>query len=162
VPHYDLLLNPVTDEFGNVVMVSGDIYAKVTGNWQFSSKYLDETESGRKWYLDDGEYLDTSEEAFINSITTWKVGCQVSDVSDPAWSLASPVIIGTISSTAIEDDKITFEFTISKTTVQSGIRELGLYTNSDVLVAAATFPPIGKDGRVELRVIFEIYRRDLS
>lgn len=161
VPHYMLLLNPKCDEFGHVVEVDGNILAKVTGAWTYSTKYLDEA-----WSLDDGSTLDTSETTFLNSITKWTIGTGVGDITAAGWDLSNPVVSGTIDTSKITvlDDRIKFEFVVPKAVVQSGITELGLYIpgSPDTLVAGATFPVIDKDDRTELRVVFEIYKSDLG
>lgn len=166
VPHFMLLLNPVTDEFSHVIEVDGEIFAKATGNWSYSTKYLDETLSSEMWNTDDGIFLDTSATTFLNSITTWWIGTGLGDITDPAWSLVSPVYSGTIDAADIKvfDDKYTFEFIVPKSVVQAGITEVGLYVPGapDVLVVGATFPPIEKDNRTELRVVFEVYKKDLG
>lgn len=166
VPHYMVMLNPNTDEFGNVVEVSGNIQAKITGDWEYSTKYLDETDSSKIWYLDSGVNLDESESSFIELITKWQIGTGIGDISDPGWSLVNPVASGTISASdiTIEDDKYMFEFIVPKSVIQSGITELGLYVPGapDILVAGATFPQIEKDGRTELRVVFEVHKKALA
>lgn len=166
VPHYILLVNPKTDEFGHIVEVDGEILSKVTGNWEYSTRYLDETDSDKAWNLNDGIFIDTSETSFLQSITKWVVGTGTGDITSPGWVPVNPVLSGSIdvSSIVISDDKITFEFIIPKAIVQAGIREVGLYVPGvpDVLVAGATFPPIEKDGRTELRLVFEVHKKDLG
>lgn len=166
VPHYILLINPKTDEFGHTIEVDGEILCRVTGNWEYSAKYLDETMSGRIWDTDDGTVLDMSETAFIQSITKWTLGTGFGDITSPSWSLANPVVSGVIDTgdITVSDDRITFEFIVPKAVVQAGITEIGLYIpgTPDVLVAGATFPAIEKDARTELRVVLEVHRTDLG
>jgi hypothetical protein len=165
VPHYLLLLNPQTDEFGNVIEVEGDVRTKIFGDWQPSAKYLDEVDSSLMWSVDDGEYLDDSAEAFIKSIIKWVLGDGVGDVSDSGWSVSSPILTGSIDpdDITIADDKITFEFTVPKASVGDNLQELGLYIpgSPDTLVIGSTFPKIDKSDDVEIRILVEVYRKQL-
>ena len=166
VPHYMLLLNPKTDEFGHTVEVDGEILCRVTSNWEYSTKYLDETSSAGIWYTDDGDFLDESETSFLHSITKWVIGTGYGDITNSTWDLVNPVVSGTIdtSDITVHDDRTAFEFIVPKSVVQAGITELGLYIpgSPDVLVAGATFPSIEKDERTELRVVLEVYKKDLG
>jgi len=166
VPHYILLLNPKTDEFGHTVEVDGNILCRVTGDWEYSTKYLDETTSYEMWNTDDGAILDESETSFLQSITKWTIGTGVGDITEPSWDVVSPVVSGVIdtSDITISDDIITFEFVVPKAVVQAGITEVGLYIPGapDVLVVGSTFPAIEKDARTELRVVLEVHKKDLG
>ena len=165
VPHYVLLLNPKTDEFGNVVEVDGEIRTKVLGDWELSIKYFDEDDSDGSWYFDDSMYFDESSEAFIKSITKWAVGTGDPDI-DGSFAIENEALSGTIDADdiTISDEKVTFEFKIEKSVVQGNISELGLFVPGvvDKLVVGSVFPKINKDSRVELRVLVEVYRKDLS
>ena len=165
VPHYVLLLNPKTDEFGNVVEVDGEIRTKVLGDWELSIKYFDEDDSDGSWYFDDSMYFDESSEAFIKSITKWVVGTGDPDI-DGSFAIENEALSGTIDADdiTISDEKVTFEFKIEKSVVQGNISELGLFVPGvvDKLVVGSVFPKINKDSRVELRVLVEVYRKDLS
>jgi hypothetical protein len=167
VPHYLINLNPKTDEFGNIIETDGSILTKVLENWEYSIKFFDMTESSDAWNFDDGTHFDQSAEAFIKSITKWVLGtgnypCTLSGSVD----VETPVLTGTIDTDdiTISDDKITFEFIVPKATVQSNISELGLYIpgTPDKLVLLSCFPRINKSSNVELRVVVEVYRSDLS
>lgn len=166
VPHYLLFLNPRTDESRNVYVMPGEITSRVTANWTFTVYHLDEPESSETWSLDEGIPLDASLIPDIYTITKWCFGTGTSDITDPSWSVASPVLIGSIDPTdiVVTDQKITFNFIVPKTVVQDGLTELGLYIPGapDVLVAGSTFPSIDKDDREELRVAFEVYLGDLT
>lgn len=161
VPHYTILLNPKTDESGSVIEVEGEIKAKVLGEWELSTKYFDDV-----WNFDDGTYFDESTTAFINSITKWVVGTGSPDIDGPGFSVEHPVMSGTISAAGIiiSDDKVTFDFTVPKLVVQNEMSELGLYVpgSPDKLVVGCIFPKIDKDARVELRVLVEVYKKDLT
>ncbi len=165
VPHYVLLLNPKTDEFGNIVEVSGEIKAKIMQDWQKSTKYFDGENSDEIWDFDDGTYFDDSTTAFIQSITKWKFGKGGQDVSDPSFDITA-VVEGNIDpdDITIADDKITFEFIVPKSEVQDGLNELGLYVPGapDLLVFASSFPLLDKDSRVEIKVLVEVYRESLA
>ncbi len=168
VPHYLLLLNPKTDEFGNIIEVDGEIKTKILGDWQSSQKFFDMVGSTNAWNFDDGTYFDQSEEGFLKSITKWVLGTgnYPGDLSGSFFSIENPVLTGTIESSdiTIEEDKVTFEFIVPKGTQQDGISELGLYIpgTPDKLVVASIFPKIDKDDRVELRVVVEVFKTDLS
>jgi hypothetical protein len=168
VPHYILLLNPKTDEFGHVVEVDGDIYCRVMGDWQISTKYFDQQGSGEAWNFDDGTNFDESPDAFVKSILKWKLGtgnypCSLCADSGADFVVENPVLDGDIDpdNINISSEKITFEFVVPKST-KKGISELGLFTSGGKLVVGSCFPKIDLDTRVELRVLVEIYRKDLG
>jgi hypothetical protein len=167
VPHYILLLNPKTDEFGHVIEVDGDIYCKVMGDWQVSTKYFDQEGSSEAWNFDDGTNFDESPEAFVKSILKWKLGtgnypCSLCADSGADFVVENPVLDGDIDPDNINilPEKITFEFVVPKS-AKKGISELGLFTSDGKLVVGSCFPRIDLDTRVELRVLVEVYRKDL-
>lgn len=166
VPHFMLLLNPKTDEFGHTIEVNGRIQTRVLGQWEYSTKYFDMTGEDA-WNFDSGVYFDQSSESFIKSITKWVLGtgscpCYLED-SD--FVIENPVLTGSIdpNNIIITNEKITFEFIVPKVTTQDGISELGLYIpgTPDKLVVASCFPKIDKDSRVALRVLVEVFKKDL-
>lgn len=167
VPHYMILLNPKTDERGNAIEVSGNIITKITSNWEVSQRYFDEVSSG-SWTFDGGTMtFDSSDEIFVKTITKWVLGTgnYGGDVSATDFDIQNPVLTGNIdvSDITLDADKITFEFIVPKATVQDGITELGLYIEgTDTLVLASVFPKIDKGSDVELRVVVEVYKEDLS
>jgi hypothetical protein len=167
VPHYILLLNPKTDESGHVVEVDGDIYCRVMGDWQISTQYFDQQGSGEAWNFDDGTNFDESPDAFVKDILKWKLGtgnypCSLCADSGADFVVENPVLDGDIdlNNINISSEKITFEFVVPKS-AKKGISELGLYTSGGKLVVGSCFPKIDLDTRVELRVLVEIYRKDL-
>lgn len=166
VPHYILLLNSKTDEFGNIVETDGGIETKVLGEWVYSTKYFDMQDSGDIWYFDDGTYFDESSEAFIKSITKWVLGTGTCSIRDSSPAVQSPALTGSIdpSNIVITDEKITFEFIVPKSVAQNGITELGLYVpgTPDKQVLLSCFPRIDLDARVELRVLVEVFRKSLA
>lgn len=160
VPHYVLLLNPKTDEFGHVIEVDGEIKTRILGDWEPSIKYFDDS-----WSFDETMYFDESAEAFIKSITKWSIGNGNPDIDSPTFTLDNPVESGTIDvdDISITDEKVTFEFRIPRETTLTGISELGLYVpgSPDKILVGSVFPKIDKDSRVEIRVLVEVYRKDL-
>jgi len=169
VPHYILLLNPKTDEYGHVIEVDGGIKARVTLNWQYGTKYFDAVKSGHIWTFDSGLMtFDSSAEVIIRSITQWVLGTgnypsHIDTSAGP--SIDHPVLTGSIDldDIVIDSEKYQFEFIVPKSTVQSGLSELGLYIPGvPTLVFVATFPKVDLDGRVEFRVCVQVYKRDLS
>jgi hypothetical protein len=167
VPHYMILLNPKTDERGNVITVSGDMDTKITSNWTVSQRFFDEATSG-SWTFDSGIMVfDNSDEGFAKSITKWVLGTgnYGGDLSATDFDIESPALTGTIdvSDITFDADKITFEFIVPKATVQSDLTELGLYVGgTDTLVLASLFPKIDKTLGMELRVVVEVWKKDLS
>jgi hypothetical protein len=169
VPHFLILLNPKTDERGNLIEVDGEIKAKIASNWEAGIKYFDGLGSLNMWNFDDSTMIfDASLTTFIKSITKWVLGtgnypCTLAS-SDP--TIENPVLIGSIalSDINIYDDRYEFEFIVPKATVQSDISELGLYIpgSPDRLVAISCFPKINKTSDIELRVILQVYKEDLS
>lgn len=159
VPHYLLLLNPKTDELGHIIEVDGEIRTKVLGSWEYSTKYFDMT-GANAWTFDDGTVFDQSTTGFINSITRYVLG------TGGSYAISNPVIEGTIDAAdiTITEEKIVFEFILPRSEVQDGINELGLYSTGSggTLVLASIFPKIDKANNVELRVVVEIYKSDLS
>lgn len=169
VPHYLLLLNPKTDEFGHVVTVNGEIQTKVTSDWQYGTKYFDLPDSAEAWSFDtDQMQFDTSTTSFINSVTKWVLGTgnYPSQITSSGFALQNPVLTGTIAAEdiTVEDDYFQFEFIVPKGIVQLGLSELGLYIPgaSDVLVVGCTFPKLDKTSLVEVRVVVQVYKSDLS
>lgn len=170
VPHFLLLLNPKTDEFGNVITTTGgDIKTKVMSIWQHGAKYFDFTGSGDAWSFDTGQMeFDTSVEGFLKSITKWVLGTgnYPSTLGSTGFTIQNPVLAGTIAAEdiTIEDDYFQLEFIVPKGTVQAGLSELGLYIPGapDSLVLASTFPKLDKTSLVELRVVVQVYKTDLS
>jgi len=168
VPHYILLLNPKTDEFGHIIEVDGEIKAKVLGEWQPSIKYFDAVSSGEQWDFDDGTYFDQSAEGFIKSITKWVLGTgnYPCGLGESGADVEAPALTGTIDTDdiTITDEKITFEFIVPKLSQQNGLSELGLYVpgSPDTLVLLCCFPKLDKDDQVELKVKVEVFKKDLS
>jgi len=164
VPHYILYLNPKTDEFGHVIEVDGNIQTRVLDGWEFATKYFDSVVDSSAWYFDDLiSYFDDSATSFLNSITKWVLGTGSGDINQSTWTPVSPALTGAVDSGDIEvdDEKISISFLVPKNVSQNGIRELALYTNTDVIVLGGTFPSIDKDSRVELKVTIQIYKEDL-
>jgi len=168
VPHFSILLNPQTDEFGHIIEVEGEIRAKVISDWQYSTKYFDMEGSADAWDFDSGVLFDQSTEAFIKSIMRFKLGtgnypCQL-DAS--VVTIQSPVYTGSIDpdNISILDDRYRFEFSVPKNIPLNNISELGLFIPSvpEVLVLASCFPKIVKDTRVSLKVAVEVFKKDLS
>jgi len=163
VPHYQLLLNPVTDETGEVMTVDGDIKTRVTENWHYVTLYFDMWDIGSSyaWDFDDGYYFDYSYSSFISSITKYKLGTGNKGVSpdDSGFALANVVITGDIESTTIYDDRTEFKFRLDSSVVQSSISELGLFLSDETtMVVASTFPDIDKNNGVELIVTVAVYK----
>jgi hypothetical protein len=166
VPHFLILLNPQTDEFGHIIEVEGDIRTQVTVDWQFGTKYFDMNESGTAWNFDEGVLFDESEESFIKSITKFVLGTGDAGLGSSFVSIKEPVFSGSIDpdDITILSDRYRFEFIVPKGTKLSSISELGLYVpgTPDVLVLASTFPKITKDDRISLKVVVEVFKKDLS
>ena len=169
VPHYLLLLNPHTDEKGNVIEVDGEIKAKVTSNWVFGAKFFDAVSSSDKWDFDNGSMdFDTDETSYIKSITKWVLGTgNYPGVLDSTITdIQTPVLTGTIDADdiTISDDKYSFEFIVPSAIVQYGISELSLSIPGvpDTLVLLSCFPKVDKVSGTELRIVIEIYKKDLS
>ena len=158
VPHYLLLLNPKTDELGHIIEVDGEIRTKILGDWEYSTKYFDMV-GPDAWNFTDGTDFDQSTAGFIASITQWVLG------TGGSYSIAAPMLWGTIDSAdiVITQEKVTFEFIVLKTDVCDGLNELGLYSTGSMgsPVLASIFPKIDKDNTVELRVVVEVYKKDL-
>ena len=166
VPHYMILLNPKTDEFGHVIEVSGQIKTRVTSDWEYGIKYFDMEGSGEAWNFDDGTFFDQSAEAFVKSITKWVLGTGSCDLEGSNIDIQVPILEGSINpdNITVEIDKIRFEFVVPKNIEQDGISELGLYIPGvpDTLMVISNFPMINKDNRTEIHVIVEVYNKDLS
>lgn len=163
VPHYILDLKPITTESGDVYTVDGDIKTKVMIDWEFVRLYLDmgSLGSGQEWYLDDGKHLDWSKDAFLDTITKWKLGVGNKGVSpgESGFAMASVILSGSITSKTIYDDRIEFVFTIGPGTIQAGISELGLFLDDNTtLVIASTFPDIDLETVATLQVTVVLYK----
>jgi hypothetical protein len=169
VPHYLLLLSPKTDELGNIINVAGNIQTKVTSDWVFGTKYFDGVGSAGAWNFDNGSMsFDYDETTFIQSITKWVLGTgnYPGGLSSSVVSVETPALTGTIdlSDISIFEDYYEFEFIVPKATVQSGITELGLYVPGapDTLMVLSAFPKIDKIANVELRVVVQVWKKNLS
>jgi len=165
VPHFLILLNPKTDEFGNVIEVDGEIKTKITANWEYSVKYFDATGSGQAWNFDDSSMqFDASALTFIQTITKWVLGTGDPDIDGSNPDIQTPALTGTIDVEDIieTEDYYQWEFIVPKTTEQADITELGLYNAGDELIIVSSFPRINKTTTEELRVIVQVYKSDLS
>ncbi len=168
VPHYMLLLNPVTDELGNTITVAGQIDTKVTADWVSSTKFFDEVGSGKAWFFDDGSFFDSSATAAIKSISKWVMGTGnfPCNIDDSGFVIEDQALTGTIDAEdiIITDEKVTFEFDIPEATVQSSLSSVGLFIPGapDLLMVASCFPKIEKSSAMLLRVKVEVFRKDLS
>ncbi|HEC65254.1 MAG TPA: LamG domain-containing protein [bacterium] len=69
VPHYSLLLPPTCKEDQVVFTTYGSIEAIVTDQWVQFFTYLDES-----WNLSESWNLDTFNQAFLDTVTKWKLG----------------------------------------------------------------------------------------
>jgi len=104
VPHYSILLNPVTDETLSVTTVDGNIKTRaMPGYWQTTFLYFDQGFLGgdpdvvaiyngyeyncennctvynntgfyQGWNFDDGHNFDLVNDAFLNQVIKWKLG----------------------------------------------------------------------------------------
>jgi len=166
VPHYLVRLAPKTDELGHTIEVTGQIKARVLSNWEQSTKNFNMVGSGLPWHLNDGTNFNASGDAFVKTVTKWVLGIGASDVADPGFTILDPMLTGSIDPNNITSDidKYTFEFLVPKAAVQNGLRELGLYVPGapDILVIGSTFPLIDKGNDVEVRVVCEVWKSDLS
>lgn len=164
VPHYMLLLNPGTDEMGNEITVTGEIKTKVFGDWQPTARYFDGQTSSEIFDFDDGSYFDTSLDGFIKSIVKWNLGTGGQEVSDSGFDV-TPALSGAIDpdDITITDEKITFEFSVPKTSVCDNLNELALCIpgGPDLMVVGSSFPSVDKDSRVEIHVVVEVWRKSL-
>lgn len=175
VPHYGLLLSCPTDESGSVFTVTdGDgntvTETAVTSFWEYSQVYFDNdllaSDTEDDIYFDDDTSseppeFDTSIEAFVASIDTWRIGTEDLSLSDSDGidTSVTATLTGSISRYAIYDDKIEFYFTVAKATIQDGMTEIGLYQSSTGnMVLISTFPDINKDSELELQVKIIVYR----
>lgn len=173
VPHYSIFLNPQSNETGVAVEIPGEIKTCVIGAWGVSKNYFNQSEvwdigysgfggySGLPLYFNDGIFFDASNrDAFLNSVTKWKLGIGNKGVSPdvPGWAMETPILAGDISRITIYSDRTEYEFTVVGSS-QQGISELGLYmTNGFTLTVGCTFPDIDLDPAVELRVLVIIYK----
>jgi hypothetical protein len=155
VPHYEIVLQPDTDETGNAVETNYNILTAVSGSWVFSRRHFDTSLN-----FDDSIRFDWTYDTFINNITIWKLGTGnkgISPDSSAFTGLETIVLTGTVTPT-IYADYIEFDFTVASGTVQTGLSELGLYlSDGTTLVCASTFPDIDKHSGVVLRIRLRIY-----
>lgn len=165
VPHYFIGLKPVTDEFGNIIEVAGEIKTKIMSNWNITTKYFDMSGIDA-WDFDTTVNFDESTEAYVKSMTKWVLGIGAGSIEDSEFDINNPVLTGSIDpdDITITNEKITFEFILDKSIEQSGINELGIYIpgSTDNLVLASTFPNIDLDGTISLRVVIEVSRTNLG
>jgi hypothetical protein len=157
VPHFSLLLNPITNESGAVVTADGYIRTCIDRtNWETVFLYFDQWWLGgdpmdctcynkrqyneilgeyngqgtnKGWNFDDGHNFDSFNQTFLNKIIKYKIGTGNKGVSPgaPGFVIASPVLFGTVTDKRIFSDRIEFEFVIPENVVQLGLSELGLF-----------------------------------
>lgn len=155
VPHYEIVLQPDTNETGVAVETSYNILTAVTGSWVFSRRHFDTSLN-----FDDSIRFDWTYDTFINNITVWKLGTGNKGVSPDSSSftgLETIVLTGTVTP-VVYADYIEFDFEVASGTVQAGLSELGLYlSDGTTLVCASTFPDIDKHAGVVLRIRLRIY-----
>jgi hypothetical protein len=169
VPHFIVLLNPKTDEFGNIIQTdTGEIKTKVTSNWVYGTKYFDATGSLNSWNFDGSMSFDSDQVSLIKSINKWVLGIgnYPGGLTSGSLDVQVPVLTGTIEQEDIVlyEDRYEFEFIVPKSIVQSSISELGLYVpgTPDILMVLSAFPRIDKVSTTELRVVVEVWKEDLS
>ena len=154
VNHYSIVLNAITDQSENVITTDAGVKSCITGDWVTVKKNFDDSNN-----FDDGLFFDASEEAYVASISKWKVGA--GHVNTPPSSsdtaLESSIFSGLVESNIIYSDRVEINFVVPAANVQNGITELGLFLDDGTtMVAEATFPSIQKIVDVELRVKFII------
>ncbi len=164
VPHFLILLNPKTDEFFHVVEVNGEIFTRITENWEYSIKYFDAVGSA-SWTFDSGDMqFDASSLTFIQSIVNWELGTGNPGINDSNPTIQNAVLSGTVDVDDIieTDEYYQWEFIVPKTEEQLNITELGLYDTNDDLMIVSSFPRIDKIEGEELRIVVQVYKKDLS
>ena len=155
VPHYFLQMDGACNESGYYQTEPGDIKTCVTYNWVYSTVLFDDAK-----LFDDGNTFDSSIDAFLSSITTWKLGNGNVGIA-PAimWDdLSSITNTGTTVSYSQTNDYYQFDFDVPLLTACSDITELGLYTSGGVLVIASTFPYVTKDTTTIWHVTIKIHK----
>jgi hypothetical protein len=156
VPHYYVLLEPVTNDDGAVMTMEGDIHTQCKGLWPQTKLYFDDSNQ-----FDDSENWDVHDDSFYESITKWIIGTGSKGASpdDGGWTdLETPVSNGTIDIRSIGKDKVVWEFIIPKQN-QLGISELGLYSEGpDTIRVASLFPDVNLAGNVDVRVTVTVNR----
>lgn len=83
----------------------------------------------------------------------------ITSLIDPDWVLKNEVLSGTIDKIEIverSDKKVVIEFAVPASTIQAGIKELGLYTADGTLMLGATFPSINLGGEIQMKCRVEI------
>ena len=177
VPHYLLTHQCTTDESGDAYIITNTgTVTKVTTSWIYSNIFFDGASlgSGEQVDFDEADFFDSDFEAFIASITIWKLSTSTGgsgasggmDLTQPppvgGYVLTDIVLSGTIDRYTIYDDRIVFEFNVGQAVVQDDINEMGLFiagVPTDDMVIASTFYDIHKDGQTDLKVIVTVNRR---
>lgn len=159
VPHFIVQTIANTNENGEMITTDWDISTtRLYEPWTFSKIYFDDGN-----YFDDGLFFDESYEAFLRSISRWKLGTGNIDnpPSSSDWQLETEVLNGTLTSSMIRlfQDRTEFEIVVDESIEQAGITEFALYLSDEVtLVIGGTMPRIDKIEGVELRLVVIMYR----
>lgn len=170
VPHYGLYLECLTDQSG-VPFITYDrnlqplTATAITEFWEYGELYFDEQEQSPGNRFDDGHHFDTGVEAFISSITYWKIGTNGKFLifDDAVASIDTVSGEGRVEGYRIFPDRFEFYVTLDKEFVaegdEKGITELGLFRGEEGdMVLLATFPRLYKDDSLELLVKIIVYR----
>ena len=160
VPHYIALLNPITIEDEQCHTTPEQIVTKVTNHWQQRKLRFDMTDSSLAWWIDGGKYFDRPLDAFLSTITNWKVGTGNKGISPctSGFALSNVVFQGTVDGYTIYSDRADIEFTIADNLAQEQLSELGLFLNDNTTpLVYSTFPNVDKTEGMELRIVVTVY-----
>lgn len=163
VPCFIIRLDAITTEGGLVFTTNAKVKTLTTANFNFTALNLDmgtQLGSAFFWNLDDGSFLDSSDAAFLSTITKFKlaIGNMNESPDDSGFILAQSVIEGNISKITSFPDRNEFDIRIPKNIIQKDISSLGLFLGDNTTqVAVSTFPKIEKTSGIEIFIKVTIF-----
>lgn len=161
VPHYTVSLYGQADYTGTVDEEPGRVQTCLIGGWEFPGLNYDVTPTP---YNHDQTgpsiFFDQTPEVALHGINRWKLGTGSKNIAPNPFTfdLETPVLSGDIDYIDINGNYAEYTIKVPKSTVQSGISELGLYlTDASTIKLGCTFPDIDLAGDVELTIKIKFY-----
>ncbi len=167
VPHFAILLRLKTDMSNVMYETDGEIKTITSGNWHIDAYYFDNEALGSElaWNFDEGVDFDSSQSAFLDSITNWKLynGNYNQSPNDSGFTLTDEIASGTGITYIEYSDRIEFSIVVSKATTFTGCNALALIIpgTPDEIVLTSCFPNIDKNNEIELRITISVYKNNL-
>ena len=156
VPHYSLLLEPITFELDQRYLVlPQQVRTVLVEGWQRVQTYFN---GGA--YFNNGVFFNQRDSSLVDEIVTWRLGTGNKDQAPntDSFALENVVLTGTISASDkyFIEDCLVIEFIVPKVN-QAGVSELGLFTNAGLPAIYSTFPDIDLIDDLNLKISVKVY-----